>query len=188
MLLDSQLVLVDTGVQFQYYASDVTRTFPVGKKFTPEQKALYEIVLQAELNAIAQAVPGSTLAKVHQASIDTICDGLLELGLLKGSKAEIVEKALFKKFFPHNTSHWIGMDVHDLGDYVDSSGKPLPLEAGMYFSVEPGLYCDPNDDTIPDKFRGIGIRIEDDVLVTASGNEVITAGIMKSVKDLESRT
>jgi Xaa-Pro aminopeptidase len=185
-LIDGELLLIDAGCQFDYYASDVTRTFPIGKKFSPTQKAVYEIVLNAQKAAINEAKPGSTLARMHEAAISVIVDGLIDLKILTQSRNEIIENALFKRYFPHNTSHWIGMDTHDIGDYfVD--GKPRALEPGMYFSVEPGLYFDPSDDTVSNEFKGIGIRIEDDVLVTSSGNDILTQSIKKSVADMEGR-
>lgn len=187
VLKDGDLLLIDAGSQFQYYASDVTRTFPVGKSFTPEQKALYEIVLASQRAAIAKAVPGSTLTAMYDASVDVLVDGMLHIGLMKGARAEIIQTKSFKKYFPHGLSHWIGMDVHDVGVYNDG-GEPIPLEPGMYFSVEPGIYVDPADDTAPKGLRGVGIRIEDDVLVTASGPDVITGGIAKTVAELEGRS
>ena len=186
-LNDGELLLIDAGSQFQYYASDVTRTFPVGKKFSAEQRAVYDIVLEAQLKAIDKAKPGATLANLHDISIEVITDGLFHIGILKGSKAEAVEKKSFFKYFPHKTSHWIGMDVHDVGDYF-VNGKPRAFEPGMYFSVEPGIYIDPSDDTVPAGFRGVGIRIEDDVLITTNGNDVITGGIAKKPSELENRT
>jgi Xaa-Pro aminopeptidase len=185
-LKDGDLLLIDAGSQFDYYASDVTRTFPVGKRFSPEQKAVYEVVLAAQKACIAAAVPKSSLEAVHDTAIRTLTEGLLSLGVLKGARDELIQNRAFFKYYPHGTSHWIGMDVHDVGVYY-TDGKPLPLEAGMYFSVEPGLYFDPADESIPQAFRGIGVRIEDDVLVTDSGNDVITAGIPKEVADLENR-
>lgn len=185
-LEDGQLLLIDAGSQYDYYASDVTRTFPVGKRFSPEQKAVYEVVLAAQKACIATAVPGSSLEAVHDKAIEKLTEGLIQLGILKGYRDELIKTRAFFKYYPHGTSHWIGMDVHDVGVYyVD--GKPKPLEAGMYFSVEPGLYFDPSDPAIPEGFRGIGIRIEDDVLVTESGNEVITSAIPKEVAELENR-
>lgn len=186
VLKDGQLLLIDAGSQFEYYASDVTRTFPIGKRFTSEQRAVYEIVLAAQKASIAAAVPGASLELVHTTAIEKLTDGLMSLGLLKGARDDLIANRAFFKYYPHGTSHWIGMDVHDVGVYyVD--GKPQALEAGMYFSVEPGLYFDPNDQTIPSGFRGIGVRIEDDVLVTATGNEVITAAIPKELDALENR-
>jgi Xaa-Pro aminopeptidase len=185
-LKDGELLLIDAGTQYQYYASDVTRTLPVGKRFTPEQKDLYEIVLAAQKAAIHEARVGQTLKHIHDAAVDKLVDGLLTVKLLKGSKAEIVEKGTFRKYYPHGTSHWIGMDVHDVGQYQDGDAH-VPLESGMYFSVEPGLYVDPADENAPPAFRGIGIRVEDDVMVTPSGPDVFTAGIAKEVHELENR-
>jgi Xaa-Pro aminopeptidase len=185
-LRDGELLLIDAGAQFQYYASDVTRTFPIGKKFSPEQLAMYEVVLRSQKAAISKAIVGSNLPAIHDAAVSVLTDGLLDLKLLKGSKDEIIEKAAFRRFYPHGTSHWIGMDVHDVGVYHEA-GQPVVLDAGMFFSVEPGLYVQPDDESAPPAFRGIGIRIEDDVLVTADGPEVLTSGIAKEVKDLENR-
>lgn len=185
-LRDNELLLIDAGAQLQYYASDVTRTFPIGKKFTAEQKSMYEIVLAAQKKAISEAKPGSSLAAIHEAGLTVLIDGLRDIGLLNGSADSIRETQSYKRFFPHNTSHWIGMDVHDVGDYTEN-GSPLPLASGMYFSVEPGLYVDLTDREAPEAFRGIGIRIEDDILVTETGHEIITSGIAKEISELEDR-
>jgi Xaa-Pro aminopeptidase len=185
-LKDGDLLLIDAGAEFQCYASDVTRTFPVGKRFTPEQKAVYEVVLEAQKAAIAKATVGSSLAAIHDEASAKLTDGLIELKILKGSREEVMAKGAHRKYFPHGTSHWIGMDVHDVGVYQEH-GKPVPLEPGMYFSVEPGLYFDPADESVPEAFRGIGVRIEDDVLVTSGGPDVVTTGIAKEVRELENR-
>jgi Xaa-Pro aminopeptidase len=185
-LRDGELLLIDAGAQFQYYASDVTRTFPIGKRFSGEQKAVYEVVLEAQRRALGVAVPGSTLTALHKEAVQTIAEGLKHLGLAAGSADEIVETGAVRRYFPHGTSHWIGMDVHDVGVYSDG-GQPVALEPGMYFSVEPGLYVDPGDERAPPGFRGIGVRIEDDCLITATGHEVVTAGIAKDVSELENR-
>lgn len=187
MLKDGDLLLLDTGAQYNYYASDVTRTFPIGKAFSKEQKFLYEIVLKAQTEAINAAKPNSTLADIHAKAVEHLCDGLIELGFLKGSKSEIIETQTYKKYYPHNTSHWIGMDTHDVGNYTTEDGKPIYLQEGMVFSVEPGLYISPDDETIPQGFRGIGIRIEDEVLITKTGHEILTSAIKKQIKDLENR-
>ncbi len=172
------LVLLDTGIEYDYYASDVSRTYTTST-MSGAQKDIYDLVLKAQLASIKVSVKGSTLKKVHDESIRVLTEGLIDLGLLSGSVESNIETGNFKKFYPHNTSHFIGLDDHDIGDYVDEKGEPRLLEPGMYFSVEPGIYCDPNDETIPEKYRGIGVRIEDDVLVTESGNEVTTEGIAK---------
>jgi Xaa-Pro aminopeptidase len=185
-LRDGELLLIDAGAQVEYFACDVTRTFPVGKTFTPEQRALYDVVLAAQKAAIAAAVVGSSLGRIHDTAIEHLVDGLLHLKIMQGSREEIIAKQAFRRYYPHGTSHWIGMDVHDVGVYR-RRGEHLPLEAGMYFSVEPGLYVDPADTAAPEAFRGIGIRIEDDVLVTAAGPDVVTAGIAKEPRELENR-
>lgn len=185
-LADGDLLLIDAGAQFEYYASDVTRTFPVGKRFSPAQKSLYEIVLAAQMAAIGKATVGSTLPAVHEAALHVLVDGLRDLKLVEGSRDEVIEKQTYRRFYPHSTSHWIGMDVHDVGEYT-RQGNPVPLESGMYFSVEPGLYIAPDDEHAPPAFRGIGIRIEDDVLVTNHGPDVLTAAIAKDPTELENR-
>ena len=185
-LKQGELLLIDAGAQFQYYASDVTRTFPIGKTFSGPQRALYEIVLAAQIAGISKATVGSSLPAIHDASLAILVDGLKDLKLIEGSRAEIIEKQTYRRFYPHGTSHWIGMDVHDVGEYT-ANGAPISLRPGMYFSVEPGLYINPADDLAPAEYRGIGIRIEDDVLVTPHGPEVLTAGIAKNVSELENR-
>lgn len=190
-LKDNELLLIDAGAQFDYYASDVTRTFPIGKKFTPAQKALYEIVLHANEEAIKIVKPGMTLNDVHRKAVDILVDGLLGLRLLKGNKESIIEKGEFKKYYPHNTGHWLGQDVHDVGPNMVSNGEKMvftPFTPGMVITVEPGLYMPANDTMLPAEYRGIGIRIEDDVVVTKSGFEVLTKHIPKSIEAMENRT
>lgn len=177
------LVLIDAGCEYGYYASDVTRTFPVGSDFSREQQAIYEIVLQAQLEGIAEARLGTTLDDIHKRSVDSITRGLLGLGLLSGDAEKLIETEAYKRFFMHRTSHWLGMDVHDVGSYF-VRGKPRTLERGMVLTVEPGIYIAPNDDTVGPEWRGIGVRIEDDVLVSESGPEVLTAGIPKTVDEV----
>ncbi len=178
-----ELLLIDAGCEYGYYASDVTRTFPVGRDFSREQQAIYELVLQAQLEGIEMVRPGVTVDEIHRKSIDVITRGLLRLGLLKGELEKIVETEGYKRFFMHRTSHWLGMDVHDVGAYYEA-GKARPLEPGMVLTVEPGIYVAPDDDTVPPAWRGIGVRIEDDVLVTTSGPEVLTEGIPKTVDEV----
>jgi Xaa-Pro aminopeptidase len=179
-----QLVLIDAGCQVDNYASDVTRTFPVSGRFSPAQRALYEICLQSQKDAIAQAKPGNNWMDVQDAAFKTLAQGLIDIGLIKMPLAEALEKNAHKHFCPHSISHWIGLDVHDAGRYRDEKG-PIPFEAGMYFSVEPGIYINSTDESVPEEFRGIGIRIEDDVLITQSGCDVLTAGIPKEVSEVE---
>jgi Xaa-Pro aminopeptidase len=178
-----ELLLIDAGCEYGYYASDVTRTFPVGRDFSREQQAIYELVLEAQLEGIAATKPGATLDEIHKLCIGVITRGLVRFGLLQGEVDKLIESDAYKRFFMHRTSHWLGMDVHDVGAYFEA-GAPRKLEAGMVLTVEPGIYIAPDDDTVPADWRGIGVRIEDDVLVTDSGREVLTEGIPKSVAEL----
>ena len=178
-----ELVLIDAGCEFDYYASDVTRTFPVGRDFSRAQQAIYELVLQAQLEGIAKTRPGVTLEEIHKCSVELITRGLIRLGLLSGEPEKVIETEGYKRFFMHRTSHWLGMDVHDVGAYY-VAGSPRPLEPGMVITVEPGVYIGPEDDTVDREWRGIGVRIEDDVLVSEQGAEVLTAGIPKTVDEL----
>ena len=184
-LLDGQLVLIDAGCEYDHYASDITRTFPVNGRFSKPQRELYEIVLAAQQAAIAAVVPGANWNSPHKRAVKVIAGGLRKLGLLKGSVAQIIKKEDYRLFFPHRTGHWLGMDVHDVGDYkIDGAWRQL--EPGMVLTVEPGIYVPPGMRGVPKKYWGIGIRIEDDVLVTASGNEVLTGAAPKSVAEIES--
>jgi Xaa-Pro aminopeptidase len=180
---EGDLLLIDAGCEYGYYASDVTRTFPVGRRFSREQQAIYELVLEAQLESIAASTVGATLDAVHARSVDVIAKGLVRLGLLSGEVEKLVETGAYKRFYMHRTSHWLGMDVHDVGSYfVD--GKPRALEPGLVLTVEPGIYIAPDEASVGPEWRGIGVRIEDDVLVTGSGPEVLTAGIPKTVDEV----
>jgi len=178
-----ELLLIDAGCEYGYYASDVTRTFPVGRAFSREQQAIYELVLEAQLQGIAATRPGATLDEIHKLSVDIITRGLVRFGLLSGEVQTLIDSEAYKRFFMHRTSHWLGMDVHDVGAYFES-GKPRRLEPGMVLTVEPGIYIAPDDPTVPAEWRGIGVRIEDDVLVTTSAPEVLTDGIPKTVDEV----
>jgi Xaa-Pro aminopeptidase len=187
---ENELLLIDAGCAYGYYNSDITRTFPVGGKFTAEQKALYEIVLESQKQAIAQVQPGNPFNAPHNTAVRVLTEGLVELGLLKGEIDKLIEEEKYKPFYMHRTSHWLGLDVHDVGVYQHGENPQL-LQPGQVLTIEPGLYIVP--DTKPAEEQpeidpiwvGIGIRIEDDVLVTANGNEVLTAGVPKEVKDVE---
>ncbi len=182
-LVAGELLLIDAGCEFGHYASDITRTFPVSGKFSDPQKALYEIVLEAQLASIAKTKPGATLDDIHRTSVDTITAGLVRLGLLSGDVAKLVETEAYKPFYMHRTSHWLGMDVHDAGAYfVD--GKPRKLAAGNALTIEPGIYIAQNAN-VPEAYRGIGIRIEDDILVTESGSQNLTEAVPKTVEEIE---
>ena len=178
------LLLVDAGCEYGYYASDVTRTFPVNGKFSAPQEAIYRIVLDAQLAAIGATRPGATMERIHEQALTVIVDGLLELGLLAGDRQTIIDEQLYRPFYMHRTSHWLGMDVHDVGAYFRDQ-KPRPLEAGMVITVEPGIYIAVGNTSVPPEYRGIGVRIEDDVLVTADGQRNLTADIPKSVSEIE---
>lgn len=177
------LVLIDAGAEIEHYAGDITRVWPVDGVFTPPQRAVYEIVLNAQLAAIDTIHPGVAYNEPHLAAVRVIAQGLLDLGLLTGTVDEIIETNAYKRFFMHNTGHWLGQDVHDVGRYK-LDGEWRPLEPGMVLTVEPGIYIDQEAD-IPAAYRGIGIRIEDDVLVTAQGSEVLTDCVPKTVAAIE---
>ena len=184
-LRDRDLLLIDAGAELECYASDITRTFPVNGRFTRAQRDVYSVVLAAQEAAIDTAAPGRTFDDVHMAAVQVLVDGLVDLGALKGRVKRIVQKERYKRFYMHRTGHWLGMDVHDVGDYrIDDQSRVL--EPGMVMTVEPGLYIAPDDEKAPKRLRGIGIRIEDDVLVTKSGREVLTSAAPKSIDEIES--
>jgi Xaa-Pro aminopeptidase len=178
------LLLIDAGAEFECYASDITRTFPVGGRYSPEQRALYDIVLAAQLAAIEEVRPGRPFDAYHEAAVRVITKGLCRLGLLAGSVDKNLREHAYRRFYMHKTGHWLGLDVHDVGDYrID--GEYRVLEPGMVVTVEPGLYIAPDQKGVPARFRGIGIRIEDDVVVTTDGPEVISAAVPKDAGEIE---
>jgi Xaa-Pro aminopeptidase len=181
------LLLIDAGCEYDFYASDITRTFPVGAKFTPLQRDLYELVLQSQSSGIEAVKPGAKFDDPHDASLRVLVEGMIHHKLLSGSVDEILAKQSYRRFYMHRTSHWLGMDVHDVGLYR-REGESRRLEPGMVLTVEPGLYIPADDDTVPEEMRGIGIRIEDDVLVTEQGREVMSAAISKSTSEIEALT
>jgi len=183
-IADGGLVLIDAGCELDYYAADITRTFPVNGKFSPEQKALYELVLSAQLVAIAQVKPGNSWNAAHEAAVEVLVRGLLDLGLLSGDLEQIIEDESYRTFYMHRTGHWLGMDVHDVGEYrIEKEWRPL--KAGMTLTVEPGLYIAPDCEEVEPRWRGIGIRIEDDVVVTTDGCHVLSHKVPKTVADIE---
>jgi len=184
-LKDSDMLLIDAGSEYGTYASDVTRTFPVNGKFTGAQKEVYEIVLSAMKSSFDICSPGHTIEEVHMESVKTLSLGLRDMGIFKESVDEIIEKNLYKEFYPHSTSHWIGMDVHDQNPYTDDNFKPYKFEKGMLFTVEPGLYFQIDNKDIPAELRGMAVRIEDDILITENGHDNLTAMIPKEIKELE---
>ncbi len=183
-LRDGDLVLIDAGCELDYYASDVTRTFPVNGRFSKEQRALYELVLAAQDAAIAEIRPGNHWNQPHDASVRVITRGLVELGLLKGRVSKLVKDQAYRAFYMHRVGHWLGLDVHDVGDYRVGEEWRV-LEPGMVMTVEPGIYIAPDAPKVAKKWRGIGIRIEDNVVVTDAGCEVITSGAPKTVEEIE---
>ena len=183
-LADGDLVLVDAGCEYGYYAADITRTFPVNGRFNPAQRALYELVLAAQEAAIAKVKPGNHWNDPHDAAVRVITKGLVDLGLLKGTVPRLVKEQAYNRFYMHRTGHWLGMDVHDVGDYkVDGAWREL--EPGMTLTVEPGIYIPAGMRGVPKKFWNTGIRIEDDVLVTTDGHEVLTRDAPKAVAEIE---
>ncbi|MDP6538275.1 MAG: aminopeptidase P N-terminal domain-containing protein [Planctomycetota bacterium] len=184
-LADGELLLIDAGAEHEYYAADVTRTFPVNGTFSEEQRALYEVVLDAQLAAIAEVRPGVPFDRAHEVATERLVAGLLRLGLLEGEPQAIIAEGAHRRFYMHRTGHWLGLDVHDCGAYSDEGGASRALAPGMVTTIEPGLYIAPDDETVEARWRGIGVRIEDDVLVTAEGAEVLTADIPKTVEEIE---
>lgn len=184
VLTDGDLLLIDAGAECDHYAADITRTFPVNGVFSTEQKSLYQLVLDAQLAALAEIKPGAPWNKAHDASVEVLTQGLVELGLLVGEVAQLIEDESYKVFYMHRIGHWLGMDVHDVGDYKINDEWRL-LEPGMVLTIEPGLYIPQNCLGVDAKWRGIGIRIEDDVLVTEQGYNVLTQAIPKTIVDIE---
>jgi Xaa-Pro aminopeptidase len=181
---DGELVLIDAGCELESYASDITRTFPVNGRFSPEQKAIYQLVLDAQLAAIAEVKQGNHWNAPHEVSVRVITQGLVDLGLLSGDTNELIAAHAYKPFYMHRIGHWLGMDVHDVGDYK-IEGEWRLLEAGMVMTVEPGIYISPDDESVAKKWRGIGVRIEDDVLVTKEGNDILSKDVPKTIDAIE---
>jgi len=187
---DGDLLLIDAGCSYQYYNSDITRTFPINGKFTAPQRAIYEIVLEAQKQAIAQVKPGNFYHQIHEAAVKVIAEGLVDLGLLRGKVEDLVAAEKYKSFYMHNTGHWLGLDVHDTGIYKQGE-EGEALQVGEVLTVEPGIYIGADlqpaigQPVILEQWLAIGIRIEDDVLVTEEGHEVLTDGVPKSVDAME---
>jgi len=184
-LKSGDLLLIDAGAECDHYAADITRTFPVSGRFSEPQKQLYQLVLDAQAAAIAQIKPGLPWHLAHDASVEVLTKGLVALGLLKGKVTKLIKDEKYKQFYMHRIGHWLGMDVHDVGDYKLDKEWRL-LEPGMVLTIEPGLYIPADCLTVDEQWRGIGIRIEDDVLVTAEGHEILTGGAPKTIAEIES--
>ena len=184
VLHDGDLLLIDAGAECENYAADITRTFPINGKFSNPQRLIYELVLEAQLAAIEVVRPGRRWNEPHDAAVKVLTKGLIRLGLIEGKPSRLIKDEVYKRFYMHRTGHWLGMDVHDVGAYM-VEGKWREFEAGMVLTVEPGLYIAPDCLDVDPCWRGIGVRIEDDVLVTKDGCEVLTSALAKSVEDIE---
>ncbi|MBA6100436.1 MULTISPECIES: Xaa-Pro aminopeptidase [Pseudomonas] len=183
-LREGDLVLIDAGCEIDCYASDITRTFPVSGRFSPEQKAIYELVLKAQAAAFAEIAPGKHWNHAHEATVRVITTGLVELGLLEGDVQALIDSEAYRAFYMHRAGHWLGMDVHDVGEYK-VGGEWRVLEPGMALTVEPGIYIGADNQAVAKKWRGIGVRIEDDVVVTRQGCEILTSGVPRTVAEIE---
>ena len=183
VLNDGDLLLIDAGCELNGYASDITRTFPVNGRFSGPQRDIYELVLAAQAAAIEQVRPSNEWEDPHRAALDVLVQGFIDLGLCKGTRETVIESGDYRRFYMHRTGHWLGMDVHDVGDYK-CDGDWRKLEAGMALTVEPGCYIRPADN-VPERFWNIGVRIEDDAVVTSKGCEIITSDVPKTITDIE---
>ena len=182
---DGDLVLVDAGAEIDLYTADITRTWPVGGTYTGRQRMIYDLVLRAQMDAIRLVRPGLPYNEIHKTTVRVITEGLIDMGLLDGPVEKAIEENAFKKYFMHGTGHWLGIDVHDVGQYVDEAFDSRPLEPGMVFTIEPGIYFHPEQEGVHKDFVGIGVRIEDDILVTEEGCEVLTAHAPKEPEEIE---
>ncbi len=186
-LKNGDLLLIDAGCEYKGYASDITRTFPVNGKYTKAQKEVYEVVLDVQKQCIEATKTGTTIKERQDLSIELLTEGMKKLGLLKGATKTLIKKKKYEKYYMHGVGHYIGMDVHDAGRYfTDQTAKDSrPFAPGMVLTVEPGIYVPADDKSAPEKYRGIGIRIEDDVLVTEDGNRNLTAKVPKEIEEIE---
>jgi Xaa-Pro aminopeptidase len=186
-IADGDLVLVDAGCEYDHYTADITRTWPANGTFSPAQRDVYQLVLSTQMRAIEMARPGATLEQIHEYCVRSLTEGMVSLGLLSGSVDQLIADHSYRKFYMHGTSHWLGLDVHDAGAYTQD-GKSRPLAPGMVITVEPGLYIAADAPDVPDALRGIGVRIEDDVAITAGPPEVLTSACPKQIAELEELT
>ncbi len=184
-LKNGELILIDAGCEYEYYASDITRTIPVNLKFTKAQKDLYNLVLGVNKKIIKMVKPGIKRSTLQDKAIFLLTKGMVKLGILNGSVKKLIKKEKYKKYYPHGIGHWMGLDVHDMAPYKDENGDEIPLKKGMILTIEPAVYIDKYDKTVPKKYRGIGIRIEDDILVTKDGYENLSKDIVKNIKKVE---
>ena len=182
---DGDVVLIDAGCEYQGYAADITRSFPANGSFTSPQRDLYQAVLEVQLAAIEDVTVGRPFQELHLRTERRLAEACVQLGLLSGDLDELVESKAHKKYYPHGVGHWLGMDVHDVGPYYAPNGERRALAPGMVLTIEPGLYVPAHDDSAPQALRGVGVRIEDDILVTADGPENLTASCPKSIARIE---
>ena len=185
LLIDGKLILIDAGCEYEYYTSDITRTIPVNKRFSKAQKEIYKLVLSVEKTIIKMIKPNVKRSELHKKSEELLVKGMIRLGILKGNYQTIIKKQKHKKYYPHGIGHWMGLDVHDECPYKDENGDEIVLQEGMVLTIEPGIYIDKYDDSVGKKYRGIGIRIEDNILVTKNGFKNLSSGIKKEVNDIE---
>ncbi|MDP3465624.1 MAG: aminopeptidase P N-terminal domain-containing protein [Sulfuricurvum sp.] len=185
VLKEGDLVLIDAACEWELYASDITRTFPVNGKFSDAQRKVYEKVLDVQLRVIEAMKPGVKRDWLQRYSEELLCQALIDLGILSGDREALMEAKAHKKYAPHGIGHWMGLDVHDPCPYVDDAGESLVFQAGMVMTIEPGIYIRADDASVPEKYRGIGIRIEDDILITEEGCENLSSMIVKTVEDIE---
>ena len=187
MLGDNKLILIDAGCEYEYYASDITRTIPVNGTFTKPQKELYTMVLEVQKKIIKMIKPHAKRSTLQTKAEKLLTLGMIKLGILKGDSKKLIKKKKHKKYFPHGIGHWMGLDVHDEAPYKYHNDKEIPFMKGMVLTIEPAIYCDKNDKSIPEKYRGIGIRIEDNILVTSNGYENLSKSIVKNINEIESK-
>ena len=185
VLQEGELILIDAGCEYEMYASDITRTIPVNGKFSQAQREIYELVLKTELKVIEAIKEGVLRSDLQMMARESLCEGMVEFGILNGDVKELIKENKDKAYFPHGIGHWMGLDVHDPCPYKDKKGKEIALLAGMVLTIEPGLYLPLNDENIPEKYRGIAVRIEDDILVTKEGYENLSSEIVKTVSEIE---
>ncbi len=183
-IADGDMVLVDAAAEFDMYAADITRTFPANGKFSEPQRAIYEVVLRAQKAVIEASKPGVLFQDLHDLDLRLLVEGMIEIGLLEGTVDEVIKNESYQDYFMHKTGHWLGLDVHDMGNYM-ADGDSISLQPGMVFTVEPGIYVN-SKSKAPARFRGIGVRIEDDILVTETGNKNLTAAVVKEIVEIES--
>jgi len=187
-LMQGDLILIDAGCEYEYYASDITRTIAVSGSYTKAQKEVYAMVLHVQKEIIKMIRPGIFKSTLQKKSEELLCQGMIDLGILKGKCKELIKEKAHKKYYPHGIGHWMGLDVHDECPYKKPNGKEIPLKPGMVMTIEPGIYLDEADITIPKKYRGIGIRIEDDILVTKNGCENLSCEIAKEIDEITRRS